>query len=39
LKPFNFKTPDGYDFFLRMGPLANSDKVLLKGGRRMEGIL
>lgn len=30
-KPFNFKTPDGYDFFLRMGPLANSDKVLLKG--------
>jgi putative CocE/NonD family hydrolase len=31
LKPFNFKTPDGYDFFLRMGPLANSDTVLLKG--------
>jgi uncharacterized protein len=31
LKPFNFKTPDGYDFFLRMGPLGNSDKVLLKG--------
>ena len=31
LKPFNFKTPDGYDFYLRMGPLANSDKVLLKG--------
>ncbi len=31
LKPFNFKTPDGYDFFLRMGPLANSDKRLLKG--------
>ena len=31
LKPFNFKTPDGYDFFLRMGPLANSDNVLLKG--------
>jgi putative CocE/NonD family hydrolase len=30
-RPFNFKTPDGYDFFLRMGPLANSDKVLLKG--------
>jgi putative CocE/NonD family hydrolase len=22
LKPFNFKTPDGYDFFLRMGPLG-----------------
>jgi len=31
LKGFNFKTPDGYDFFLRMGPLANSDKLLLKG--------
>jgi putative CocE/NonD family hydrolase len=31
LKPFNFKTPDGYDFFLRMGPLANSDQLLLKG--------
>ena len=31
LKPFNFKTPDGYDFFLRMGPLGNSDKVLFKG--------
>ena len=30
-KSFNFKTPDGYDFFLRMGPLGNSDKVLLKG--------
>jgi uncharacterized protein len=29
--PFNFKTPDGYDFFLRMGPLGNSDTVLLKG--------
>ena len=31
IKNFNFKTPDGYDFFLRMGPLANSDTVLLKG--------
>jgi len=31
LKNFNFKTPDGYDFFLRMGPLANSDIQLLKG--------
>ena len=30
-KSFNFKTPDGYDFFLRMGSLANSDKLLLKG--------
>jgi len=31
IKSFNFKTPDGYDFFLRMGPLGNSDKMLLKG--------
>ncbi len=31
IKNFNFKTPDGYDFFLRMGPLANSDKLLMKG--------
>ncbi len=28
---FNYQTPDGYDFFLRMGPLTNSDLVLLKG--------
>ena len=31
LRGFNFKTPDGYDFFLRMGPLANSDALFLKG--------
>ena len=31
IRSFNFKTPDGYDFFLRMGPLGNSDKLLLKG--------
>jgi putative CocE/NonD family hydrolase len=30
-KPFNYKTPDGYEFFLNMGPLGNSDKLLLKG--------
>ena len=30
-RPFNFGTPDGYEFFLRMGPLANSEKLLLKG--------
>ncbi len=30
-KGYNFKTPDGYDFFLRMGPLANSEALLLKG--------
>ncbi len=27
---FVFNNPDGYDFFLRMGPLANSDTVLFK---------
>jgi putative CocE/NonD family hydrolase len=26
-KDFNFNTPDGYDFFLRMGTLANSEKL------------
>jgi putative CocE/NonD family hydrolase len=31
LKTFNFPTPDGYDFFLRMGPLGNSDTGLLRG--------
>ncbi|HOY57486.1 MAG TPA: CocE/NonD family hydrolase [Verrucomicrobiota bacterium] len=31
IKGFHFGTPDGYDFFLRMGVLANSDAVLLKG--------
>jgi putative CocE/NonD family hydrolase len=30
-RPFNFKTPDGYDFFLRMGPLGNSETLLMKG--------
>jgi hypothetical protein len=29
--PFDFKTPDGYDFFLRMGPLGNSDTLFMKG--------
>ena len=29
---FDYGTPDGYDFFLRMGPLANADKLHLKGG-------
>ena len=31
LKPFNFNTADGYDFFLRMGPLGESDSKLLRG--------
>lgn len=30
-KAFNYRTPDGYEFFLRMGPLGNSDTLLLKG--------
>jgi putative CocE/NonD family hydrolase len=30
-RDFPFLTPDGYDFFLRMGPLANADRVHLKG--------
>jgi putative CocE/NonD family hydrolase len=30
-KPYNFKTPDGYDFFLRMGPLQNSEERLFNG--------
>jgi putative CocE/NonD family hydrolase len=28
---FEHGTPDGYDFFLRMGPLANADALYLKG--------
>jgi hypothetical protein len=28
---FDFGTPDGYDFFLRMGPLANADEKFFKG--------
>jgi putative CocE/NonD family hydrolase len=28
---FEHGTPDGYDFFLRMGPLANADAKYLKG--------
>jgi putative CocE/NonD family hydrolase len=28
---FEHGTPDGYDFFLRMGPLANADPKYLKG--------
>ncbi|MEO2091172.1 MAG: CocE/NonD family hydrolase, partial [Gemmataceae bacterium] len=29
--PFDHGTPDGYKFFLDMGPLANADKLHLKG--------
>ncbi len=28
---FDFGTPDGYDFFLRMGPLGNADEKFFKG--------
>jgi putative CocE/NonD family hydrolase len=28
---FEHGTPDGYDFFLKMGPLANADSKFLKG--------
>ncbi len=30
-KPFDYKTPDGYEFYLRLGPLANADKLYFKG--------
>ncbi len=30
-RDFHFGTPDGYDFFLRMGPLSNSDTLHLRG--------
>jgi putative CocE/NonD family hydrolase len=29
--PFRHGTPDGYDFFLRLGPLPNADAVYFKG--------
>ncbi|MFL5338635.1 MAG: CocE/NonD family hydrolase, partial [Gemmataceae bacterium] len=28
---FDHETPDGYDFFLKLGPLANADKKYFKG--------
>jgi putative CocE/NonD family hydrolase len=31
IKRFDFKTPDGYDFFLNMGPLAGADERHFKG--------
>lgn len=30
-RPFDHRTPDGYDFFLRLGPLANVDRLHFKG--------
>lgn len=29
--PFDYGTPDGVEFFLRMGPLPNADKLYFKG--------
>lgn len=31
IKPFDHKTPDGYQFFLDLGPLKNADERHLKG--------
>ena len=31
MKRFDHKTPDGYEFFLKMGPLANADAQYFKG--------
>ncbi len=39
LKPFNFKTPDAYDFFLRMGPLANSIPLMKDLGQQWAEFL
>jgi putative CocE/NonD family hydrolase len=30
-KPFDYKTPDGYEFYLKLGPLANAEKRFFKG--------
>ena len=30
-KPFDYKTPDGYEFYLKLGSLANADKLYFKG--------
>jgi len=29
--PFDYRTPDGYDFFLRLGPLSNANALYFKG--------
>ena len=34
---FDHGTPDGYEFFLEMGPLANADAEVLQGRRRRSG--
>ena len=30
-RPFDYKTPDGYEFYLNLGPLANADKNYFHG--------
>src|SRR5438552_1379781 len=30
-KPIDYKTPDGYEFFLELGPLSNANKLYFKG--------
>ena len=30
-KPFDYRTPDGYEFYLKLGPLANVEKEHFKG--------
>lgn len=30
-KPFDYETPNGYEFFLKLGPLANADALHFKG--------
>jgi uncharacterized protein len=30
-RPFDYKTPDGYEFYLNLGPLANADEKYFKG--------
>jgi len=30
-KPFDYKTPDGYEFYLNIGPLANIESKFFKG--------
>jgi hypothetical protein len=31
VKKFDYKTPDGYEFYLNLGPIGNTDKMYFKG--------
>src|SRR5262249_46355009 len=31
IKDFDYKTPNGYEFYLNLGPVANADKKYFKG--------